>query len=239
MTSCVSFLPPSSLHHDMTPTAHIIQKDSLAEGASRIYGHAFQYVSGYHHRRGIEMEDNDATALRIGYSRATYDYSYAADVSWSFGEMADDDGKPFTHRNLMFRLSGAADWHEGDWHGHWAKLQVAHSRGYGRYQDVLLANVADRDEDNLISDPNRGLWSFGYGTYAECDLSDKHTLGFGMGYNYSTDTQKDGFRADYYNLEIHYRFMKQYELRLGGMLDGRITPRAETGYLGLGYVLDR
>ncbi len=233
--SCVSYLPPSSLHHDMLQNRHPVITDSVVDQSQILYGNIHKFESGYHHRRDPEMEDNKAWGIQGGYGYSERKQSVGLSAGYSTGHMIDDDGNRYHHSNLMFKGSYAYDFHSGRWNGHIVKLQGAASKGFGRYQNVLAENYPNRDEYNLAISDNKWLYSIGYGSQFYYDFKGPHDLGLGLFFNYSTDFDKDGFHSEFFNMELDYLFQDKYRVNLGGMLDARFTPRGETLYLGLGY----
>ncbi|NNC82193.1 MAG: hypothetical protein HKN79_01340 [Flavobacteriales bacterium] len=236
LASCVSYLPPSSLHHDMVINRHAVIEDSLTTRSRIAYAEVHGLTSGYHHRRDPEMEDNRAASLRSGISQADSLQSFGFSVGLTNGHMYDDDGNRYRHRNLIFRGSYAYDFHDGPWNGHIVKVQLAGSRGFGRYQSLLAENFEERDRYNLAMADDRWLFSFGLGSQFFYDFSSPHDVGLGLFFIHSTDLQKEGFHAEYFNMTLDYVFQDRYSFTLGGMMDARFTPRGETLYLGLGYI---
>lgn len=236
MASCVSYLPPSTLHHDMIQNQHPMIKDSTVQESQIIYGSIQGIKSWFHHRRDPEIERNKAWSVRAGYGFAERWHSAGLSLNYSAGHLFDNDGKRYGHRNISFKGSYALDFHEGKCHGHILKIQGAASRGYGRYQDLLRANYENRDEYNLAIASSEWLYSIGYGSQFKYELGEDHDAGLGLFFNHSSDFKNNGFHAEYFNMELSYVYLEKYRLLLAGMLDARFSPRGETVVLGLGYL---
>lgn len=238
MGSCVSFLPPTALHQDMRPNRHAVVVDSSAEQAQLLYGGTYRVDANYHHSARPEIEDNLGGGLDLGYSWAERKQSVGFSMSYSDGKVNDDQGNFYHYNNFILRGSYGLDYHEGPWHGHIIKLQGAASKGSGRYQRLLQERSTDRDAYNLAASPKTWLWSYGFGSSIYYRPETRHGAGMEFSFNRSTDLERQGFRAEFFNLDLSYSYLKKYRLHLGGMLDARLTSRAETVYLGLGYAVD-
>jgi hypothetical protein len=233
--SCVSFLPPASLHQDMIQNQHPVLSDSLAENTQLVYGNIDKLRSSFHHNGSPEMEKNKGYGLNLGYGYANRTQSAGVSFGYTAGNMFDKEDLEYAYSTIIFRGSYALDFHENKWHGHILKLQGAASKGSGRYQNLLAAEYPFRDEYNLAIPDGAWLWSIGYGSAFYYVPNDRHQLGLGMSFNHSTDFDNKGFRAEFFDLDLSYVYSKNYKVHIGGMLDGRLTPRAETIYFGAGY----
>ncbi|NND94789.1 MAG: hypothetical protein HKN45_07960 [Flavobacteriales bacterium] len=235
LPSCVSYLPPSSLHYDVIQNQHPIISDSLVDKSQLVYVDLLTAKSGFHHRENPEIEDNDVLGGQIGYGFADRKRSFGLGLAYSSGRMYDNEDGQYAHSNLILRGSYAFDFHDGKWNGHLLKVQGSASRGFGRYQDFLRANYEVRDEYNLAISDGQWLYSLSYGSQFYYDFNIDHSFGLGLYFNHSSDLQNDGFHSDFFHMNLEYLYKKRYRLSLGGMLDARFTPRGETIYLGLGY----
>lgn len=222
----------------MIHNQHPVLSDSLAERADIVYGNVSKLRGSYHHNQAPEMEKNKGYTLNLGYGFAEQRQSAGVSLGFATGFLSDKDDIEFDYTAFMIRGSYGLDFHEGKWHGHLLKVQGAASKGYGPYQNLLAEEYPFRDEYNLAIPDGAWLWSIGYGSAFYFVPNNTHQLGLGMSFNHSTDFDKEGFRAEFFNLDLSYLYTKNYRVHFGGMLDGRLTPRAETVYFGLGYQLN-
>lgn len=235
MSSCVSFLPPSALHHDMLPNAHPIIEDTLTDQVHEAYASAHYLNSIFHNRRSPEIERNIAYAGTVGYGFADQQQSAGLSLGYSAGRVREKEGEKFKHSNFFARGSYAYDFHAGRWHGQVLKLQLGASRGFGDYQDYVAEEYQSRDEYNLAISDRRWFYSMSYGSAWQYAFVKPHALGMGFYFNSSTDFDPGGFRAQFFTLDLDYIYQDRYRFEIGGMMDARLTPRGETLYMGLGY----
>lgn len=239
MASCVSYLPPSSLHVDMVPNRHVIIRDSLAKEAHAVDVQAYVHQGMYHHKRDPEIEDNKGITGQIGYSFAEPKHSVAISAAYSLGNMIDNDKNRYRYSNLMLRSSFSIDEHDGRWHYHLVKLQVAASKGFGAYQRYLASGASQRDRYNQAILPDSWYYSIGIGSAMYHYNQAGHRTGMFFGFARGTDFDTDGFRSDHLNLQVEHLRASGIGLQLGGMLDARFSPGGETVYVGLSYGLWR
>ena len=237
LTSCLSYLPPSSLHVDMLPSRHALLKDSLQNESQLLDLQAYAHRGYYHHKSDPEIEDNKGFTGILGYSFAERHHSIAIGSAYSLGDMIDNDGNRYKYSNLMLRSSFSVDQHDGKWHYNLLKFQMAASKGFGSYQRFLALGADKCDSYNLAVLPDSWYYSLGIGSAMYHYSYNGQRSGMYFGYARGTDFDQEGFRSDIFSLQLEYLRAKGLGFQLGGMLDARFSPGGETVYLGLSYDL--
>lgn len=237
MGSCVSYLPPSSLHVDAMPTRHAIVRDSMVQRAHLIDIQTYTYRGNYHHKRDPEIEENRGQGIQLGYSWAQDRHSFAFNSAYTFGRMRDNDENTYRHSNILLRTSYSLDKREGPWSFQILKLQASGSIGFGDYLDYLRTGEDSRDRYNLAINANQWYYSFGLASAMHHYTEKGHRQSMLFGFSRGTDFEKEGFRSNLLLLNLEFEHRMGIGLQCGGMLDARIFPRAETLYIGLSYTL--
>jgi len=225
------------MHVDMVPTRHAILNDSLNSEMETIDIQGYMYQGFYHHKRDPEIEDNLGLGANLGYSLAEKNYSVAFNAGFLSGKMIDNDGNRYQYSNLILRSSISLDQHDGDWHYQVLKIQVAASQGFGGYQRYLASGTAQRDRYNRAIAPGDWYYSLGIGSAMYHFNQKGHRSSLFFGFSRGTDFDSHGFRSDMFNLQMEHMRKCGIGLQLGGMLNARFPPGAETLYLGLSYDL--
>ncbi len=232
LCSCVAYLPPSSMHMDMKPTDHPIYEGEVKHEVSVS---ATTLNSVYSNRSTPEVERSKNGSVDLHYAIAKEHVSASIGAGYSFGTMIMSRDYTAPHSNFIGRSSLSYDKSFGKFRVNLLKVQLAGSQGYGQYQDTLAAAIDFRDEYNYVFEVGDILYSVGYGSHATSQLNENHAIDLGFYLNHSTDLKRDGFREDFFVLQLGYKFRQNVSLKLGTMTDARLLPRSRSAYASIGY----